>query len=267
MPRLLLLLFLFCTCLSPVLAQLDTYKRQPVQHFTVNLEEVTLRFAAIDGEVNVRPNNDLTYHWYRANKVLQTQGGFDGRLLHGEYQEFYLNKNLKSKGSFVKGLRIGEWKAWYDNGQLKEIRNFKDGRLHGAFFQFDREGRLQLESRYKRGVLHGTTRSYAGGKLLSEREYRKGVEKEAKKKKTSTDEAPGKERKKVRLWVRESRKNRLEAEEVGTETAEESTEAVEQKESKEKKWKWWPFTRKADKAAKDDSKSEKSEEPKPADTP
>ncbi len=242
MPRFLLFIFLVSALGLPLSAQIDTYKRLNIQHFTVNQPEVTLRFGALDdNDVKVRTSNDRTYFWYRSNEVLQTQGSFDGRLLHGEYAEFFRNKNLKVKGVFIKGLREGEWRTWYPDGQLKEIKHFKAGRLHGSFEQFDEQGRTQLLSHYKNGLLHGTTRSFQGGKLLKESKYKRGVERIVAAEDKGEAEQAKKERKKLRFWLRESKKNKLEPKESESTSTDGEKEATA---AKEKKWRWWPFTRK-----------------------
>jgi hypothetical protein len=65
--------------------------------YTVNIEK---RDTAIKCEVmyekqNFIPKEDQTYYWYAANRIISTQGGYDGRLLSGSYISYYPNKGLK----------------------------------------------------------------------------------------------------------------------------------------------------------------------------
>jgi antitoxin component YwqK of YwqJK toxin-antitoxin module len=78
---------------------------------------------------NPRAKQSLMYYWYSANMIHSTQGGFSGKLLNGQYEEFYLNKNLKQQGTFKKGLKDGAWKTWGENGMLLETSTWKNGVL------------------------------------------------------------------------------------------------------------------------------------------
>lgn len=71
----------------------------------------------------------LFYYWYEANQIHSTQGGFSGKLLDGQYTEYYLNKNLKEQGSFKKGLKNGAWKSWNEDGTLAVSSTWKNGLL------------------------------------------------------------------------------------------------------------------------------------------
>ncbi len=75
------------------------------------------------------PKSNLIYYWYYANSIHSTQGGFSGKLLDGQYSEFYPSKNLKEQGFFKKGLKQGVWKSWNEDGTLKEQTKWKNGVL------------------------------------------------------------------------------------------------------------------------------------------
>jgi hypothetical protein len=67
------------------------------------------------------------YYWYSAGAVHQTQGGYSGKLLDGQYSEYYPDRNLKQQGNFKKGLKVGLWKNWADDGTLLSISRWKHG--------------------------------------------------------------------------------------------------------------------------------------------
>lgn len=69
----------------------------------------------------------LLYYWYSANTIHISQGGFSGKLLNGQYTEYYTNKNLKEQGNFKKGLKDGVWKSWNEEGTLTSVTNWKHG--------------------------------------------------------------------------------------------------------------------------------------------
>lgn len=70
---------------------------------------------------------NLVYYWYSANIIHNTQGGFSGKLLNGQYTEYYPDKNLREQGEFKNGLKDGIWKSWNDDGILTATTNWKRG--------------------------------------------------------------------------------------------------------------------------------------------
>src|SRR5437868_6907109 len=86
-------------------------------NITVNYDDYTVKTQMLrDGE-KVKTDNELAYLWYKSNKIIETKGGYDGRLLHGYYKTFYLNNQLREQGEIKYGLKHKEWKYWYSNGQ------------------------------------------------------------------------------------------------------------------------------------------------------
>lgn len=171
--------FLFCAftlfALSPgkFCAQSGSYKPGP-NRMVINLEASTQKFELPVKDVKAKVDNDLTYSWYKSNQVLTTKGGYAGKLLHGEFVEFYLNNSLKEKGLYRKGLKDGEWKSWYENGQLKEIITYCRGLQHGKYRSYNEKGSLKVEASYKKGLLHGKMVSYENGKMIAMHKYKNG---------------------------------------------------------------------------------------------
>lgn len=119
--------------------------------------------------------NDRTYYWFSGNQINTTQGGYSGKLLHGEYQDFYSNKKLKESGDFSKGLKDGIWKTWNENGILNELFTFKNGQRNGVYTKYDQTGGVIEKGSYKNDLLSGQQTisvgdsvkviSYKGGKV------------------------------------------------------------------------------------------------------
>ncbi len=98
----------------------------------VNKVRITLADKAIVAEItplssNPKPVASLWYWWYSAGTIHATEGGYEGKLLNGKYQEFYANKNLQEEGFFKKGLKDGCWKTWNFEGTLTETTFWKKG--------------------------------------------------------------------------------------------------------------------------------------------
>lgn len=122
-----------------------------------------------------KARSGLQYHWYGSNKINVTQGGMGGKLLQGEYREFYLNKNLKVKGSFNKGLKEGQWNQWTENGMLLSQTHFSKGLLQGLFKRYGQDGLLIEKGKYRKGKKQGKWMSYSSGDSISMIRYQYGV--------------------------------------------------------------------------------------------
>ncbi len=69
-------------------------------NITVNYPDYTVKTQMLKEPKQFKPDVDLTYHWYTSQKIMETKGGFDGKLLHGTYRSFYLNDQLFESGEF-----------------------------------------------------------------------------------------------------------------------------------------------------------------------
>lgn len=107
-------------------------------------------------ESELKIQTDRSYYWYSSGKIKITQGGYSGKLLNGQYNEFYLNKNLKEQGEFKKGLKNGLWKSWTENGKLVQAVNWKNGIRNGGFESYDEKGNLVETGTYRNDKLART---------------------------------------------------------------------------------------------------------------
>ncbi len=144
-------------------------------NMVINLATETINFETLRYTSDFTAKKEKIYLWYKSGKIMETEGGYEGKLLNGKYTVFYQNKALKEKGQVKKGLRCGEWRSWYADGELKEVVNWKRGQKHGLFQSYDESGDLIVQSRYKRGKLHG--KSIIGVKgNANVRMYKNGIE-------------------------------------------------------------------------------------------
>ncbi len=132
------------------IGQVHPAERQ-TQNISLRLDESSIEVGVYRQQVNFRPRPDCEYHWWRAQEIHQTYGGYSGKLLHGSYKEYYKDNALKASGQFIKGLKYGEWKEWHNNGKLRAVSRWKRGRLHGIFKEFSTEGELIKSVKYKQG--------------------------------------------------------------------------------------------------------------------
>jgi hypothetical protein len=134
-------------------------------------------------EKEIKTENDKFYCWVKAKEVHTTQGGYEGRLLHGAYSEFYNDNNIKQKGEFKNGLRSGEWKSWYQNGNLQEITHWKDGRLSGSFTRYSEDGKITEDGKFCKGAFDGKVNRYDSTGAATKINYKDGIEQKPKEKK------------------------------------------------------------------------------------
>ncbi|MGQ0827044.1 MAG: toxin-antitoxin system YwqK family antitoxin [Bacteroidota bacterium] len=187
------LLYLLLVLSNSMFAQ---FKAKETYTVYINYPDHSIRANVSNTGKKVEAKQTLTYNWYASNKVLQTKGGYEGKILDGPYTSFYLSNNLKEKGTFKMGLKDGEWISWYENGKINEITNWKKGVKNGVSKTFDKDDQLTCESCYRNNELHGTLVNYENGKVISEIKYKKGKEilpKQKKEKKEKVIIIPEKE--------------------------------------------------------------------------
>lgn len=146
-------------------------------NITVNTDNSTIKTQMLKNNKSIKVDNTADYLWYSSNKIMETKGGYDGKLIHGYYKSFYLNNQLKEQGKVKYGLKNKEWKYWYDNGLLKESITWKNGKKNGPYKIFNEYGQLMASSSFKNDLLHGRFYTYdKTGKVLERKKFKNGNE-------------------------------------------------------------------------------------------
>jgi hypothetical protein len=168
-----ILCFLLCFCSNYLMAQkMPDYGFDRVR---ITQEDKVLQFETLPVKGHPVPKPELWYFWYSANQIQNTQGGYSGKLLNGDYRSYYLNKNLMEQGTFSAGLKDGAWKSWTANGILREIISWRDGLVTGEFSKYDDKGKLLISGRYKNGVMDGPIQSAGAGDTVITTWYKAGT--------------------------------------------------------------------------------------------
>jgi hypothetical protein len=84
-----------------------------------------------------------TYFWYKAQKVMSTQGSASGILLHGDFVAYHPNRQLAQKGKFRRGLKCGKWLYWNDKGECIKVEKWRKGKE----IKPRKEGKVAKESK------------------------------------------------------------------------------------------------------------------------
>jgi hypothetical protein len=156
-----LLSFFFVQTLTAQEIAKDVYLKH-----TILQEGQTYQFSLL--EINekhvVTFDRQKLYFWYKSQKVITTQGGASGQLLHGPFTSFYDNKQLVAKGNFVYGLKDGEWMYWSSTGYLSKVEHWKEGVKSGVEQIYTAQGKLKETITY---TSKGTERQTSDSLIIS----------------------------------------------------------------------------------------------------
>lgn len=180
-------------------------------NITVNYPDYTVKTQILKNPKKTTTEPEITYHWYTNQTIMETKGGYDGKLLHGYYRSFYLSNQLFQSGEFKYGVKTGTWKNWYPDGKLKENMHWKNGQKNGSYYLYSSEGFMLGEGRFKNDVLTSKFKTYdKNGKVILVQRYKKGelvLPKTKKNTSTNSEKAPGDtpKEKKFRLFKKKQR--------------------------------------------------------------
>lgn len=177
-------------------ANYDPFTREVI----VTTAEETIHAHILDEKKKIAAKPSKKYTWYTRNMLMETQGGFSGKVLHGPYQSQYRNQQVKAEGNYQYGLKDKEWRSWNKNGQLTTIYTWSKGVKNGTFSEYE-NGELVRQGRYKNGQLHCTLNEYDKGEVVNSFCYRKGKKQLPKEK----AEKPAKEKQKKSPKVKEEK--------------------------------------------------------------
>ena len=194
----LIIAFLFLTSFFSFSQEIE--KDLYLKH-SVRQDGESFNFSVLSEDKKGPLHHDKTkyYYWFKAQKVMSTQGGSSGLLLNGKFESFYDNKQLSSKGHFCKGLKDGEWLYWRENGTLIHVEHWKKGKMFGAEMIYDEKGNVKSTTNYKCSSFSKTTEdslivsNYSGtkksittfddkGEVISKKSFKNGEEIEVKEK-------------------------------------------------------------------------------------
>lgn len=152
--------FLFLSCIAIAQDPIDLSLRHSMKQ-----DGLSMLFTVLDSDKKGIKHHqpDKIYYWYKAQRVLGTQGGSSGQLLHGLFESFYGNKQLCEKGTYCKGLKDGEWNHWRTDGTLISKEHWSNGRQHGTQLYYDEQGEI-----YKTTIIRGKKATTNSGDSLIE---------------------------------------------------------------------------------------------------
>jgi len=143
-------------------AQKELREGLPFKHtITIHKADGIYQIAELRAQKDAaRADPKKVYYWYLRDSIQQTQGVYQGRLLHGNYQERYANRSLKVLGHYYKGLRHGEWRYLDPNGTLRRRSTWVYGEESGKYRLYNENGHLKEKGMLYQGKREGVVISY-----------------------------------------------------------------------------------------------------------
>lgn len=105
-------------------------------------------------DVKIQSKDARNYHWLRGNRIIISESGYSGRLLHGNYTSFHDNGQLHEQGRIKRGLKVGEWRKWNEAGDLIAVSNWSKGLLHGIQSTIDPVLKIKKNKHYRNGQVY-----------------------------------------------------------------------------------------------------------------
>lgn len=170
---LIICIFSLLSLQSAAQISIKNYKQPDDQTFYITNDSLSHKLNAKTVKKPIKTIPTAYYTWFKYNQVFITQGGYDGRILDGNYTCSFKNSSLKIKGVFKNGLKIGTWYEWFPDGKLKEISNWKNGQKNGITFYYEK-GLLTKSETFKNDILNGKVIKYQNG-ITNSFYYRNGV--------------------------------------------------------------------------------------------
>jgi hypothetical protein len=153
--------------------------RTDIRPVIMNGRDSIVQAYILIGNLDYKPQGNLTYYWYYTERINCNKGGYAGNLLHDSYVLYDKDKRLIEKGYYNKGLKTGTWKRWYPDGEIQSIINWKDGLLEGKSLFYLSDGRNYMSVEYRRGKKDGKM-IVLENDLLVTKIYRDGIERQSK---------------------------------------------------------------------------------------
>jgi antitoxin component YwqK of YwqJK toxin-antitoxin module len=127
----------------------------------------------------LKPKLSLTYFWFNSGRIHQNDGGYDGKLLHGEYKVTDLQQRLIIQGNFRMGRKWGTWYTWHTNGKLRSVTRYRprDGRQ--TIEEYDAQGNWSRKGYIKNDLFTGRQQERIKDSSFVVT-YKKGIRKERK---------------------------------------------------------------------------------------
>lgn len=99
----------------------------------------------------------------------------DGKIIDGNYKEFYFDGKLKKEKTLINGQDNGSFKIFYPDGTIQSEAYFINGKMNGGYKAYSDSGKLITEKNFMNGIANGYFREFdESGALKSQTRYING---------------------------------------------------------------------------------------------
>lgn len=165
-------LFLLSTCMQSVVAQKAYNWGDTKIHLLDSGRQIVAEILPLKKRFAPKPSR--LYYWYANNRIQKTQGGYSGKILQGNYTEYWPNKNVKEQGEFYHGLKNKEWKYWNEYGFLWKRITWTEGEKNGPFETYDATGNVLTKGFFDHDRITGRWLQYGKNDSISRVHYKEG---------------------------------------------------------------------------------------------
>jgi antitoxin component YwqK of YwqJK toxin-antitoxin module len=102
-----------------------------------------------------KPHLSYKYFWFSSGRIHQTVGGYDGKLLHGEYKVTDPEQRLLEQGNWRMGRKWGNWYTWYPDGKLKSLTRHRYRSEMQFIEEYDAQGNRSRKGYIKKDQFTG----------------------------------------------------------------------------------------------------------------
>jgi hypothetical protein len=150
---------------SPILAQFAMYDPD-IQNFTLKGDSFYVETELITTVKHrkIKPDDTRIYTWALGGQIQSNQGGYTGRLLHGDYTSINNDHTMREQGGY-----------WYPNGRMKKTVTWHRGILRGDFADFDEDGNVVRLGEYKKDKIEGRVLYYDKNAPSKMEYYHRGI--------------------------------------------------------------------------------------------
>ena len=122
----------------------------------------------------IKPNITRIYYWFKSGHIHQTEGSYNGKLLHGPYKIIDSRRQLLEEGLYRFGVKTGVWRSWYSNGRLKSYIKINPLINVTHISEYDETGQCIKRGKEKYSLFTGYDVEFKND-TSSIRKFKKGV--------------------------------------------------------------------------------------------
>ena len=112
------------------------------------ISDIDFRYEFYTTNKKVNVSRDKVYYWFKGGAIHNSESGFSGELLDGDFVKMFHSNQLAEQGTFSNGLKVGLWKIWYPSGIIKSEQKWVNGLKRGRSTSYSENGNVIETGKY-----------------------------------------------------------------------------------------------------------------------